>query len=1138
MFQGDIHGNAGFEEKHGGKAREWWAPDETCGPNPESAKVDEAQLAEAVIEEFKKKNPKKTRYELERYASKIVKMGNDGKEPFYEHLGRRIRESGVQLPEVTVEYDNINVEADALVGSASIPSLSNVALGILKRSIGLGGLKTSKLHALKNVSGVLKPGRTTLLVGPPGAGKSVLLQLLAGHFKNTAFCRVTGDIKYNGKDKKDFVIQRTAGLVDQYDEHIANLTVHETLDFATACQVDKKTAKHEQVTKLNAMKAHGQKKNGGQAGNKGLIDIHAQEGQALTSSLSGQPMAAVQAEDRLAAAEAGTAASSAAEEKASIKNALNTPTDSEDIIISDQDNEKEFEALLEEISGTGVKTEVIIRLLGIQNCVDTMVGNAYLRGVSGGERKRVTSAEMLVGTKRVLLMDEISTGLDSATTYSVVKFLSNTTHVMGLTTMIGLLQPPPEVYSVFDDVLLLTDGQVCFHGPVDEAIPFFRSLGFDCPIRKDPANFLQEVTTPKGQVLFATDELKKKVGIPTKAEWASRYGAPMEGPAPPGVPEYDPLLGAGQYNSKMMMEVGEISEAFWRETPWGKAMRDELKNHPYPKEKGHPEALTTSESALTWYQALKVVSRRQWTLALRDRALVIARLIQVVIMSLIIGSLFSGIQKTATGSRAIFGVSFLSIMFLAMGAMPQLATTFMNKGVFYKQRNNKFFPVSTYAYAMAISHVPFGLIETVVYTCIVYFIVGYERGPGYFFTFYLLCFSVMQVMAAIMRFNACASPNMVISNSAGALSMLVLIITSGYAIVRTSIPGWWIWAYWISPFAYGLRGVVINEMTSPGWDAIQAGTTETVGVYSLKEFGFFTERYWIWIGVAYLWFFWFVLTTLTVAALKYLDPEKARPSVDDGASAAEQMTMQQRVMKAVSLKNVTQRLSFKKSPQAEALGDVEEGRGLQAAGPGLVTGGPVSLSSSLPFTPINLIFRDLKYFVDAPSKAKSDNQSKENPAKLELLKGITGFSCPGVLTALMGGSGAGKTTLMDVIAGRKTQGEITGDILVNGHPKDQKTWSRVVGYVEQTDIHSPQATVKEALMFSAKLRLDASVSEAQVREYVDEVIGIVELQPVQNKLVGMPKVSGLSVEQRKRLTIAVELVANPSVVFMDEPTSG
>lgn len=98
-------------------------------------------------------------------------------------------------------------------------------------------LACSSTHTLNPLVHV--QGRTTLLLGPPGAGKSVLLQLLAGHFKNTAFCHITGDVKYNGKDKSEFVIQRTAGLVDQYDEHIANLTVHETLDFATACQVGK-----------------------------------------------------------------------------------------------------------------------------------------------------------------------------------------------------------------------------------------------------------------------------------------------------------------------------------------------------------------------------------------------------------------------------------------------------------------------------------------------------------------------------------------------------------------------------------------------------------------------------------------------------------------------------------------------------------------------------------------------------------------------------------------------------------------------------------------------------------------------------------------------------------------------------------
>ncbi len=70
------------------------------------------------------------------------------------------------------------------------------------------------------------------------------------------------------------------------------------------------------------------------------------------------------------------------------------------------------------------------------------------------------------------------------------------------------------------------------------------------------------------------------------------------------------------------------------------------------------------------------------------------------------------------------------------------------------------------------------------------------------------------------------------------------------------------------------------------------------------------------------------------------------------------------------------------------------------------------------------------------------------PEQLELLKGITGFAQPGVLMALMGGSGAGKTTLMDVIAGRKTIGRITGEIYLNGRPKDD-SWSRVMGYVEQ-----------------------------------------------------------------------------------------
>lgn len=91
--------------------------------------------------------------------------------------------------------------------------------------------------------------------------------------------------------------------------------------------------------------------------------------------------------------------------------------------------------------------------------------------------------------------------------------------------------------------------------------------------------------------------------------------------------------------------------------------------------------------------------------------------------------------------------------------------------------------------------------------------------------------------------------------------------------------------------------------------------------------------------------------------------------------------------------------------------------------------------------------------------------------KLQLLKDITGAFRPGVLTALMGVSGAGKTTLMDVLSGRKTGGTIEGDIRIGGYPKDQKTFARISGYCEQTDIHSPHITVGESVMYSAWLRL-------------------------------------------------------------------
>jgi ATP-binding cassette subfamily G (WHITE) protein 2 (SNQ2) len=154
-----------------------------------------------------------------------------------------------------------------------------------------------------------------------------------------------------------------------------------------------------------------------------------------------------------------------------------------------------------------------------------------------------------------------------------------------------------------------------------------------------------------------------------------------------------------------------------------------------------------------------------------------------------------------------------------------------------------------------------------------------------------------------------------------------------------------------------------------------------------------------------------------------------------------------------------------------------------------------------------------------------------------LLDNVQGYVKPGMLGALMGSSGAGKTTLLDVLAQRKTQGTINGSVFVDGRPIPV-SFQRSAGYVEQLDVHEPLATVREALEFSALLRQSRNTPDAEKLKYVDTIIDLLELNALEHTLIGLPG-SGLSIEQRKRLTIAVELVAKPSIlIFLDEPTSG
>lgn len=131
------------------------------------------------------------------------------------------------------------------------------------------------------------------------------------------------------------------------------------------------------------------------------------------------------------------------------------------------------------------------------------------------------------------------------------------------------------------------------------------------------------------------------------------------------------------------------------------------------------------------------------------------------------------------------------------------------------------------------------------------------------------------------------------------------------------------------------------------------------------------------------------------------------------------------------------------------------------------------------------------------------------------------------MTALMGSSGAGKTTLMDVIAGRKKGGIIKGKVLLNGHAANKLAIQRCTGYCEQMDLHSESATVREALTFSAMLRQSENVPIVEKIASVSECLDLLDLQSIADHII-----RGMSTEQLKRITIGVELVAQPSILFL------
>ncbi|XVF72817.1 hypothetical protein PTKIN_Ptkin12aG0151000 [Pterospermum kingtungense] len=905
-----------------------------------------------------------------------------------------LRKVGLELPTIEVRFQNLSVEADCeVVKGRPIPTLWNTITSLFSTLVKVSRCKSQsyKIKILKDCNGTIKPSRMTLLLGPPGCGKTTLLQALSG--KLNPSLKVTGEISYNGYKFTEFVPQKTSAYISQYDLHISEMTVRETLDFSARCQgIGSRADLLQEVSRR-------EKQSG---------------------------------------------------------------------IVPEPDIDTYMKAISIEGLKRSLQTDYILKILGLDICADTVVGDAMNRGISGGQMRRVTTGEIIVGPKKALFMDEISTGLDSSTTFQIVTCLQQLTHITEATVLISLLQPQPETFDLFDDIILMAEGKIVYHGPCSSVQEFFEHCGFRCPSRKGVADFLQEVLSRKDQ-----------------AQYWYREDQPHT-----------------------YVSVDNFIYAF-KKFHTGQKLNKELCT-PFNKCESHKSALSFDLYSLGKWELLKACTAREWLLIKRNSFVYVFKSAQLVVVAMITMTIFIRTQMKRDMVHASYylGSLFYALIRLMTNGIAELALTVSRLSVFYKQRDFYFYPAWAYSIPSAILKIPFSMLDAFLWTALTYYVIGYSPEPERFFRQLLILFLVHQVAVSLFRLIASVVRDPPFAANFSLFTLLVIFLFSGFIIPRPLLPAWVEWGFWLSPLAYSEIGVAVNEFLAPRWQKVSS-TNETLGHKVLQRRGLDFPDYYYWISVGGLIGFWVILNIGFTCALSLLKPP--------GSSRA--IISHERFSYLKAKEDLSDTVQEKESPSVDppkALAETE------------VTG------MVLPFEPILISFDNVQYFVDTPKKLREKFPQK----RLQLLQDITSAFRPGVLTALMGSSGAGKTTLMDVLSGRKTSGHIEGDIRIGGYPKVQETYARISAYCEQTDIHSPLVTVEESLMYSAWLRLPTEIDKHKRLEFVKEVLQMIELDEIKDSLVGIPRVSGISLEQRKRLTIAVELVSNPSIIFMDEPTSG
>ncbi|KAM9905958.1 hypothetical protein OXX79_001855 [Metschnikowia pulcherrima] len=744
--------------------------------------------------------------------------------------------------------------------------------------------------------------------------------------------------------------------------------------------------------------------------------------------------------------------------------------------------------------------DLLVNVFGLRHAYNTKVGNEIVRGVSGGERKRVSIAEAMACDGKIYCWDNPTRKLDASTALEYTRAIRISTSVLKKTALVSIYQAGEDIYRAFDKVTVLYSGKQVFFGPICEARAYFEKMGYESSPRQTTAEFLTAVTDPNGRAPFKGMENQ----VPKTAQEFSDYWKRS--------PEY----------RRLQHEIKEYQQQYNAEQT-----KDSLLAS--IEQKNHGSQSFGSKYTASFFQQLKYNLRRSFQVILGGSACTLIQVVAAISQAIVVGFLYFDTSETVTGAPSRGGVIFFSTLYMSLTGIAEISSAFESRPILMKQRSLKLYYPAAYALADSVAFIPITVLTNTAFCIVLYFLANMKREAGKFFTFTLFTNMVSLAMSYLFRATAAWNKTISAANAFGGIFVLAAMMYSSIMIQRPSMHPWLRWISYINPVLYAFEAMLATEFhgrempcraselipNGPGYSDssnvvcglvgyVQGQTWVDGARYIMLSFGYSFSHVWRNFGILVGFTIFFIL----VGALGF---EVVRPI--SGGSDRLLFVKGKTPKKSATFGTPGNGVTTDEESWPSSEPDTEK---LKCVASEILD----DLSSKEIFA-----WRNISHVISAHGERR------------KLLDSVSGYCLPGTMTALMGESGAGKTTLLNALAQRIDTGVVTGDVLVDGKPMDTPSLRRT-GYVQQQDIHMAESTEREALQFAARMRRPVSVPDAEKMLYVEQVIKVLEMEDYANAIIGAPG-SGLNLEQRKRLAIGVELAAKPSLLlFLDEPTSG